>query len=56
MKIVGGFSEKVQRSNCGEYPGEQLMAISCDNTGEIDVDEVARCVKALARASRYGKT
>ena len=35
---------------------EKAMAISCDNTGDIDIDELVKHIKTLARAFRYGKT
>ncbi len=35
---------------------EKAMSISCDNTGEIDIDGLVKHIRTLARASGYGKT
>jgi predicted kinase len=35
---------------------EKAMSISCDNTGEIDIDGLVKHIKNLAGASSHGKT
>ena len=35
---------------------EKAISISCDNTGEIDIDGLVKHIRTLARASGYGKT